>query len=328
MNTFGRIFRVSVFGESHGQGIGLILDGVPAGISLSENDFETDLSRRRSGAAGTTPRREADLPAILSGVFDTFTTGAPLAVFFGNTNTRSSDYDQFRDTPRPGHADFTARAKYQGYSDPQGGGHFSGRITLGMVAAGVLAKKILDPVKISAEILEIGGQTNLEQALESIRDTGDSLGGLIQCRVTGIPAGIGEPFFDSLESVISHLVFAIPAVKGIEFGSGFAATRMRGSQHNDPFISAEGQTLTNNAGGINGGISNGNDIVFRVAVKPTSSISLPQQTINLKTRLTEELVVKGRHDACIALRMPVIIEAAAAIGLCDLMMVHTGKSGR
>jgi chorismate synthase len=325
MNSFGRIFRISVFGESHGNGIGVIMDGVPAGIPLAETDFETDLSRRRSGAAGTTARREADLPAIVSGVFEGFTTGAPLAVFFTNTNTRSSDYDNFQDTPRPGHADFTARLKFGGFNDRRGGGHLSGRITLGLVAAGVVAKKIIHPVSVHAEILEIGGDKDIARALESIQGTGDSLGGVIQCIATGIPAGLGEPFFDSVESVLSHMVFSIPAIKGIEFGSGFASANMRGSEHNDTFISKSGKTLTNNAGGINGGITNGNDLVFRVAVKPTSSITLPQQTISLKTGEVEMMKVEGRHDACIALRVPVIVEAVTAIGLTDLLLVNTGK---
>ncbi len=325
MNSFGRIFRISIFGESHGSGIGVILDGVPAGISLSESDFEPDLSRRRSGATGTTARKEADIPAIMSGIYEGFTTGTPLTVFFTNNDTNSSDYENYRNTPRPGHADFTARLKFGGFNDRRGGGHFSGRITLGLVAAGVVAKKMIDPVSIHSEILEIGGEKDIARALESIQGTGDSLGGLIQCTATAIPAGLGEPFFDSVESVLSHLVFSIPAIKGIEFGSGFAATSIRGSRHNDPYISESGKTLTNNAGGINGGITNGNDLVFRVAVKPTSSISLPQQTISLKTGEVEMMKVEGRHDACIALRVPVIVEAVTAIGLADLLLVNTGK---
>jgi chorismate synthase len=326
MNSFGQIFCISIFGESHGDGIGVILDGVPAGIGLSTADFEGDLSRRRSGASGTTPRREADLPKLMSGVYNGFTTGAPLAVFFENTNTKSGDYDNLRDVPRPGHADFTARAKYAGFTDPRGGGHFSGRITLGLVAAGVVAKKIIDPVSIRSEILEVGGETDIQKGLAKIENTGDSIGGIIQCVASGLPKGLGEPFFGSVESTLSHLVFSIPAIKGIEFGSGFAAARMRGSEHNDPIVSADGKTLTNNAAGINGGITNGNDIVFRVAVKPTSSIALPQQTMNMKTGKMETLQVVGRHDVCIALRVPVIVEAVTAIGLADLLLVHKSRS--
>jgi len=321
MNTIGRIFRVSIFGESHGEGIGVVIDGVPPGIPLTETDFLADLSRRRSGAAGTTPRIEPDLPKLKSGIWNGFTTGAPLSVFFENTNTKSADYDNLRDIPRPGHSDFTARIKFKGFADPRGGGHFSGRITLGLVAAGVVAKKIIDPVFVSSQILELGGDSDIAKAIENITGTGDSIGGIIQITATNMPQGLGEPFFGSVESTISQLIFSIPAIKGIEFGSGFSAARMRGSQHNDAYINTEGKTLTNNAAGINGGITNGNDLVFRIVVKPTSSISLPQETINLKTGKIETLKIEGRHDVCIALRVPVVAEAAAAIGLADLFLL-------
>lgn len=321
MNTIGRIFRVSIFGESHGEGIGVVIDGVPPGIQLSEADFLSDLSRRRSGAAGTTPRIEPDLPKLKSGIWNGFTTGAPLSVFFENTNTKSADYNNLRDIPRPGHSDFTARIKFKGYADPRGGGHFSGRITLGLVAAGVLAKKIIDPVAVSSKILEIGGDSDIARAIENITGTGDSLGGIIQCTATNMPQGLGEPFFGSVESTISQLIFSIPAIKGIEFGSGFSAALMRGSQHNDVYTNTQGKTLTNNAAGINGGITNGNDLVFRIVVKPTSSISLPQETINLKTGKIETVKIEGRHDVCIALRVPVVAEAATAIGLADLFLL-------
>lgn len=321
MNTFGRIFRLSIFGESHGNGIGVVLDGVPPGINLAAEDFLPDLSRRRSGGKGTTPRIEPDLPELLSGVYNGFTTGAPLTVLFRNTNTKSSDYDNLRDMPRPGHSDFTARIKFGGYADPRGGGHFSGRITLGLVAAGVVAKKIISPVEISSQILELGGDTDIARAIDNITDSGDSIGGIIQCKATNMPKGLGEPFFGSVESTISQLIFSIPAIKGIEFGSGFGAARMRGSEHNDAYISVEGKTRTNNAAGINGGISNGNDLIFRIAVKPTSSISLPQETINMKTGTMETLKVEGRHDVCIALRVPVVAEAAAAVALADLLLL-------
>ncbi|MDY0102449.1 MAG: chorismate synthase [Lentimicrobium sp.] len=322
MNTFGRIFRISIFGESHGKGVGIVMDGIPPGIPLIEEDFSEDLTRRKSGAKGTTPRIEPDLPVIISGTWNGFTTGAPLTVFFENTNVRSSDYDKFRNTPRPGHADFTSKIKFKGFADPRGSGHFSGRITLGLVAAGVMAKKIISPVHIQAQILELGGDNNLERAINNITDTGDSIGGIIQCTATNLPQGLGEPFFGGVESTISSLVFSIPAIKGIEFGLGFGATKIRGSQHNDAWISPEGKTQTNNAGGVNGGITNGNDLIFKVAVKPTSSISLPQQTINLKTGTIETLTVEGRHDACIALRVPVVLEAATAIGLADLFLLN------
>jgi chorismate synthase len=240
MNTFGNIFRISIFGESHGVSVGIVIDGCPPGIPLGENEFEADFNRRRSGAPGTTPRREADIPRIMSGVFNGFTTGAPLMVLFENTDTRSKDYSRLREVPRPGHADFTAHKKFGGFQDYRGGGHFSGRLTLGLVAAGVIAKKIIRPVTVSAEILEVGGSRDIEQAVERAIEDQDSIGGIVECRISGVAVGLGEPFFNSIESVMSHMVFSIPAIKGIEFGSGFAAARMRGSEHNDNIISVDG----------------------------------------------------------------------------------------
>lgn len=322
MNTFGNLFRISIFGESHGASVGIVIDGCPAGIPLGETDFEADFSRRRSGATGTTPRREPDIPRIMSGVFNEHTTGAPLMILFENTDTRSRDYSRLKELPRPGHADFTAHKKFGGYQDYRGGGHFSGRLTLGLVAAGVIAKKIIDPVSVSAEILEVGGSNDIEQAVERAVREQDSIGGIIQCAISGVPVGLGEPFFDSVESVMSHMVFSIPAIKGIEFGSGFQAARMRGSQHNDNLISTDGTTETNHAGGINGGITNGNQVLFRVAVKPTSSTRQTQRTMNIRTGQMEDLSIEGRHDTCIALRVPVVVEAAAAIVMADLVLVH------
>lgn len=320
MNSYGSNFRVSIFGESHGNAIGVVLDGIPAGIPLAEEDFIADLDRRRSGAKGTTPRKESDAPHILSGVFDGCTTGAPLAILFENGNTISKDYSQFREIPRPGHADFTAQVKHNFFNDIRGGGHFSGRITLTLVAAGVVAKKILGDIKVNARITAIAGiddPAGWDAAIEAAMAEGDSVGGIVECICTDVPAGLGEPFFNSLESEIAHLAFAIPGVRGIEFGDGFAAAAMKGSEHNDCFIDTEGHTATNGAGGINGGISNGNPIVFRIAVKPTSSISKVQHTANFITGEIEEFSVKGRHDACIALRCPVIVEAIAAIALAQ-----------
>lgn len=322
MNSFGNLFRVSIFGESHGIQIGVVIDGCPSGINLSDDDFKKDFERRKAGGRGTTPRIEPDLPRIVSGVFRGKTTGAPLTIAFENTNTRSEDYDNLIDHPRPGHADFTSKKKYGGFSDPRGGGHFSGRITLGLVAAGVVAKKIMAPASVQASLLEVGGQTDIEAAVENALATGDSIGGLIECRCTGLPAGLGEPFFNSVESVIAHMIFSVPATKGIEFGSGFSASRMRGSEHNDNIISPEGTTDSNNSAGVNGGITNGNDIIFRVPVKPTSSISQPQSTFNFTSGKVEELVIEGRHDSCIALRIPVVIECAAAIALADLLLLE------
>ena len=320
MNSYGKKFKISIFGESHGKLIGVTMDGVPAGIPLCEEDFLADLDRRRSGAKGTTPRKESDMPHIVSGVFDGCTTGAPLAVVFENQNTISKDYSQFREFPRPGHADFTAQVKHNFFNDIRGGGHFSGRITLTLVAAGVVAKKIIGNMNVNASIASIGGVADASQwdgILDAAMAEGDSVGGVLECVCTNVPPGLGEPFFDSLESEIAHLAFAIPGVRGIEFGDGFAAAAMKGSEHNDCFIDSEGHTATNGAGGINGGISNGNPIVFRIAVKPTASISKVQRTANFITGEIEDFSVKGRHDACIALRCPVIVESIAAIVLAQ-----------
>lgn len=320
MNSFGKLFKVSIFGESHGESVGIVIDGCPSGIPLKHSDFEADFSRRKSGAKGTTPRQEPDTPRIMSGVFDDRTSGAPLMILFENTNTRSRDYSQLKDIPRPGHADFTAHLKYGGYQDYRGGGHFSGRLTLGLVAAGVLAKKIIAPATVSSSILEVGGSSDIEAALDRAIEMQDSIGGIIQCNISSVPAGLGEPFFDSIEAVLSHMIFSIPAIKGVEFGSGFQAAKMTGSEHNDNIVSADGSTETNHAGGINGGISNGNEISFRVAVKPTSSTHQTQRTINLITGQMEDLTIEGRHDTCIALRVPVVVEAAAAMVMADFML--------
>lgn len=354
MNTFGRIFRVSIFGESHGEAIGVVMDGVPEGLPLSAADFAADIARRAPGrrgaeargdfaashsergedspssqskrgdestaVLGTTPRVEADEPQILSGVVDGHTTGAPLTIIFRNENTRSGDYSDFDAMPRPGHADYVAAVKWDWANDPRGGGHFSGRITLPVVAAGVVAKKVLEGIDIKAELIEVGGCADKARwpgLLAAAAAEGDSLGGVVQCTATGLPIGLGEPFFDSVESLVSHAVFSIPGVRGIEFGDGFAASRMKGSEHNDPF-GADGPTK-NGAGGINGGITNGAPLVFRVAFKPTSSIAKPQQTWNFAEDKLDTLRIKGRHDVCFALRTPVIVEAMTAIVLADLL---------
>lgn len=321
MNSFGHLFKVHIFGESHGKMIGVNIDGCPAGIPLCEKDLEKDILRRKSGAKGTTPRIEADIPRIVSGVFNGYTTGAPITILFENTNTRSRDYSNLKFIPRPGHADFTAMKKFGGFQDYTGGGHFSGRITAGFVAAGALAKKIIAPVEVTAKLIEVGGSDDIEKVIDKIIEAKDSVGGLIECSAKNMPVGLGEPFFESVESRIAHAVFSIPATKGIEFGAGFEAAKMRGSKHNDRFIDKEGKTATNHAGGINGGITNGNDLFFRVAVKPTASIGLPQNTIDLRTNEMTELKIEGRHDACIALRIPVIIEAATALVLADLALI-------
>ena len=322
MNSFGRIFKINIYGESHGNQVGVLIDGCPSGLELSEDDFNEDILRRKSGAKGTTSRKEEDQVFINSGVFNGYTTGAPILISFYNKNTISEDYKDLFNFPRPGHADFTAKMKYGGFNDFRGGGHFSGRLTLGLVAAGVIAKKLIKPVTVHAKLVEAGGESEVEKAIEKAIKNDDSIGGIVECSTENISFGLGEPFFDSVESLISHIVFSIPAIKGIEFGSGFQASQMFGSEHNDQLMDSSGKTITNFAGGINGGITNGNPLVFRVAVKPTSSISKPQQTINLESGKKEELNIKGRHDVCIALRVPVVLEAVTAIVLADLMLLE------
>ena len=342
MNTFGRKFRVSIFGESHGELIGVVLDGVPAGLELSPADFTQDILRRKSGAKGTTPRIEADEPKIVSGVFEGHTTGAPLTIVFENTNTKSGDYSLFAAMPRPGHADLTAAFKWDDCQDPRGGGHFSGRLTLPVVAAGVVAKKILQDATmldatpfagVNARIVELGGiprssdetchkamPDQWQEAIDAAVKEGDSLGAVVECVVPELDPGYGEPFWDSVESQIAHAVFAIPGVRGIEFGDGFAAAAMKGSEHNDP-IGPDGRPTKNGAGGVNGGITNGAPLTFRVAFKPTSSIRKAQQTVNFATGEMDTLEVPGRHDVCFALRTPVVVEAMAALVLADLVLM-------
>jgi len=482
MNSFGRIFRVHIFGESHGESVGIVVDGCPAGLPLTVEDFLPDLERRKGGTQkGTTPRQEEDLPILKSGIFNNKTTGAPITILFENKNIRSGDYEKQRDIPRPGHADFVAHKKFAGFEDYRGSGHFSGRLTVALVAAGVIAKKMLEDltpgpspkergavhsdvpgyitntedqwkivsayakenrqnlteaedklwqelrnkklagnkfrrqhpiegyipdfvciekrlvvevdgeyhneeeqkridefrsktlqkngyrlirftneevlqkidwvleeigkslqseslspsplergrggevlpkIRITSSILEIGGERDLEKGLQKAIAEKDSIGGIIECRVNGLPIGLGEPFFDSAESILSHIVFAIPAVRGIEFGTGFAAARMFGSEHNDAIENMDGKTRTNHAGGIVGGLTNGNELVFRIAIKPTSSTPKEQNTLNWETGKVENASVKGRHDLCIALRVPVILEAVTAIVLADLMMLE------
>lgn len=486
MNSFGRIFRVHIFGESHGESVGIVIDGCPAGLLLSADDLLPDLERRKGGKQkGTTPRQETDYPFFKSGLFNGKTTGAPITIIFDNNNTRSADYEKQRSFPRPGHADWVAHQKYGGNEDYRGGGHFSARLTTGLVAAGAIAKKLMrhltpnpssrergmgesdklgylttsadnyqflkefakqnrqnateaeeklwqevrnrnidgykfrrqHPVKgfipdficlekrliieidggyhaaeeqmkydaartewlkehgysllrftndevlkqmpdvlqrisdalrsskenfkisesdspsplerelegevsIVAAVTEIGGESDLEKGLQNAIDAKDSVGGIVECRVNGLPVGLGEPFFDSVESQVAHIAFAIPAVKGIEFGSGFAAAKMFGSQHNDAIENMEGKTRTNHAGGIVGGITNGNELVFRIAIKPTASTPKQQNSLNWDTGKVEDFSIKGRHDLCVALRAPVILEAATAIALVDLFLLE------
>jgi chorismate synthase len=327
MNSFGVVFRISLFGESHGPAIGVIIDGCPPGLPLKAADFMPDLERRQSGSKGTTKRKEPDLPEILSGVFNDLTTGAPITLMTRNSDKISSDYEEFKSIPRPGHADFVSGIKFSGFSDMRGSGHFSGRITWGLVAAGVIAKKVVAASEISAKLISAGGSDDIEKALNEAIALNDTIGGIIECRVKKPPKALGEPFFYSFESALSKIIFSIPAIKGIEFGAGFAAASMRGSVHNDAFIDSTGRTASNNAGGINGGITNGNEIIFRTVVKPTSSTGTDQTTFNFKEERMTTLKVKGRHDTCIALRMPVIVEAATAIAMADLMLIDRGIHG-
>ncbi len=322
MNSFGRLFRISVYGESHGSVIGVIIDGVPPGIPIAPIDFEQDLQKRRPGKKGTTSRIEKDIPNILSGVFNNISTGAPVCIQFENANIESKDYDFIRQTPRPGHADFVASQKFKNFNDYRGGGAFSGRLTLGLVAAGVVAKKILSTFKFETEIISIAGEKNLEKGIEKAIIEKDSVGGVVECRVHNVPIGLGEPFFDSVESVLSHLIFSIPAIKGVEFGSGFKSSEMYGSKHNDVIMDESGKTATNHSGGINGGITNGNSLIIRIAVKPSSSTPKEQESFNFETGQLSTLEISGRHDLCIALRVPVVLESVISIGLCDLFLTH------
>lgn len=321
MNQFGTLFKLQIFGESHGACVGVVIDGCPAGLPLKVEEFVEDMERRKGGKQkGTTPRQEDDMPIFKSGLFNDTTTGAPLTMIFENNNTRSGDYEKQRAVPRPGHADFTAHHKFGGFEDYRGGGHFSGRLTAALVGAGVVAKKLLKEISIKAHIVSIAGEEDVEKGIQKAIDHKDSVGGIVECTVKGLPIGLGEHFFDSVESLISHAVFAIPAIRGIEFGTGFAAANMFGVDHNDAIIDATGKTKTNHAGGVVGGYTNGNDLVFRIAVKPTSSTPKEQITWNWETNEQETFSVKGRHDLCIALRVPVVLEAVTAIVLADLMM--------
>lgn len=323
MNSFGRILRMHIWGESHGPGVGFTLDGCPAGLPLDAADFEDAMRRRQGGnLRGTTPRKERDEPQFLSGLFEGRTTGAPLSIFFPNENVRSGDYEAMRAIPRPGHADLVAQQRFGGFADYRGGGHFSGRLTACVVAAGVIAAKLLPGVRIQAHVIELAGLPDVEAGLQLAIDQKDSAGGIVECRAEGLPPGLGEPFWDSAESLLAHAAFGIPAVRGIEFGTGFGAAAMFGSEHNDALEDERGRTKTNHAGGIVGGLTNGNELVFRIAVKPASSTPKMQQSFNLATGQQEAFSVKGRHDLAIVLRVPPVLEAITALVLADLMMLE------
>ena len=361
-STYGEHLKLSIFGQSHGTAIGMTLDGIPAGLAVDLDALQTFLNRRAPGQNDwSTPRREEDRPEFLSGILDGFTCGAPIAAVIYNKNTRSGDYANLRDCPRPGHADFTAQVKYGGFQDAAGGGHYSGRLTAPLCVAGGLCRQWLAEmdVRVGARILSIAGcdvqdaplsptggeippilaefpvvdaqaGERMRQAIARARAEEDSAGGVIECFVTGLPAGIGEPMFGGVESRIAQIVYGVPAVKGLEFGAGFAAAGMRGSQCNDGFTVENGavRTLTNHAGGILGGITNGMPVIFRVAIKPTPSISRPQRSVSLSRGENRELTVRGRHDPCIVPRAVPVIEAAAAIAIYDLILGNTQTNRR
>jgi chorismate synthase len=352
LNTIGRRLCLTIFGSSHGPGIGCVLDGVPAGFEIDRDDIQRELDLRRPSGALGTPRAEEDQVEILAGVKDGRSTGAPVVLFIANRDTDSSKYDQFKVAPRPGHADLTALRKYGGSHDLRGGGQFSGRMTAPMVAAGAVAKEILRTinVQIAAYTQRLGRIEDEDErtfkevrrqakdnpvraadpaiALDMIteimeaKQKGDSVGGIVRCLSLGLPIGVGEPFFDSLEGELAKMMFAIPGVKGIEFGVGFRAAAMKGSEHNDSFQVRDGEieTVTNNAGGVLGGLSNGMPLDFRVAFKPTASISLEQKTIDLERMEDTTIKVEGRHDPCIVPRAVIVVEAATALVLADLCL--------
>ncbi len=330
MNHIGRLFQLNIFGESHGNSVGILLDGVPCGIALKEEDFTTDLKRRKAGLKGTTNRIEPDEIIIESGVFNGYTTGMPILIRFLNTNTISKDYSNLVSHPRPSHADFTAKVKYNDFQDYRGGGHFSGRLTLGLVSAGVVAKKILKTVQFETKLVNLGGcedPNRFSDILDKVIEQNDSIGGIVSLKATGVDIGLGEPYFDSLESTISHLLFSVGGVKGVEFGLGFRGVDRMGSAFNDCIIDEFGKTKTNHSGGINGGISNGNAIEVRVFVKPTSSIGVCQETFNFETKKVESLKIEGRHDSAIILRAMVVLEACLAIALCDAKLIANAYKG-
>ena len=326
-NTYGNTVRFTIFGQSHGPAIGVTIEGLPAGIRIDIEKLQAFLDRRAPGQKGSTPRKEADRPEFVSGLADGVTCGAPVTVVIRNENTRSGDYDELRYIPRPGHADYTAFVKYGEARDHAGGGQFSGRLTAPLCIAGGIFLQQLETmgITVSAKLVRVGGEEDPEKFLgriEAARAEGDSVGGVIECTVTGCPAGLGGPMFDGMENRIARAVFGIPGVKGLEFGSGFAGADKTGSENNDPFCIEDGavRTRTNNAGGILGGLCSGMPIVFRVAFKPTPSIAKSQASVDLRTMTETTLSVRGRHDPCIALRAVPCVEAATAAAVYDAIL--------
>ena len=360
-STFGENLKLSIFGQSHSPGIGMILDGIPAGLPVNTEKLQEFLNRRAPGQNDySTPRREEDRPEFLGGILDGFTCGAPIAAVIYNRNTRSADYSNLKDCPRPGHADYTAQIKYGGFQDYAGGGHFSGRLTAPLCIAGGLCIQWLEErgIRLGARIASIAGEGDdieldplnpqldligkdfpvfspaagerMREKIAQARLEGDSVGGVIECMVTGLPAGLGEPMFGGVESRIAQIVYGVPAVKAVDFGAGYSAAYMRGSQCNDAYTVENGdiRTLTNNSGGILGGITNGMPLIFQAAIKPTPSISIQQQSVSISQGEDRKLTVKGRHDPCIVPRAVPVIEAAAAIAIFDLILGNTQTDRR
>ncbi len=355
-STYGELLKLSIFGQSHGAAIGMTLDGIPAGLSVDFDRLQAFLNRRAPGQNSfSTPRKEADKPEFLAGIVDHYTCGAPIAAIIHNTNTRSGDYSQLKDCPRPGHADFPAQIKYKGFQDIAGGGHFSGRLTAPLCIAGGLCKQWLEHkgIQIGAHISVIAGVADepthldwvnpdltaigtefpvlnpnagkkMQEAIETARLDGDSVGGMIECIVTGLPAGLGGPMFGGIEGKLAQIIYGIPAVKGLDFGSGFNGSYLRGSQNNDAYGMIDGnvQPLTNQAGGILGGITTGMPLVFQTAIKPTPSISKEQQSVSISKMEEQTLTITGRHDPCIVPRAVPVIEAAAAIAIMDICLME------
>ena len=351
-STYGEMIRLSIFGQSHGAAIGMTLDGVPAGLPVDADALQIFLNRRAPGQNGwSTPRKEGDRPEFLSGIVNGYTCGAPIAAIIPNTNTRSGDYSNLKDCPRPGHADYTAQIKYGGFQDAAGGGHFSGRLTAPLCIAGGLCRQWLEKegIRIGAHIYAIGGSycagfdpvnprldlissdfpvidpehgLRLKEKIAKAKADGDSLGGIIECAVTGLPVGLGEPMFGGMEGRIARIVYGIPAVKGVEFGCGYQFAHLYGSQANDSYRIENGQvkTKTNNCGGILGGITNGMPLIFRATFKPTPSIARPQESVSLSRMENTALQVHGRHDPCIVPRAVAVVEAAAAIAIYDAFL--------
>lgn len=324
MNSYGQLFKVTLYGESHQEAIGAVIDGVPAGIKIDLNRIMEDLLKRQPGAIGTTPRKEKDEFKIVSGVFNGYSTGSPIHIMIENLNIQSQDYAHLKNQPRPGHADFVAGIKYHGYQDYRGGGRFSGRLTAALTAAGSIAKMIV-PFQFSHALIQVGvlkDMSQLDQYLSEIVKAGDSVGGIIELRVSNLMVGLGEPFFHKLDAEIGKMMFSIPAVKGVEIGRGFSGIEVLGSNFNDEIIDQSGKTKTNHSGGVSGGISNGNELVVRIFIKPTSSIQKEQETYNFTTNSIEKLEIGGRHDVCIARRAGIVAENALAIVLADLYLLH------